>query len=148
MSYKRINRNDFQITLTDKYTSENFKEDMKSIFDSFEIPKNKEIQINIIGKSEVCHRILDNTDINIRWRRKSKELRKFGDINELEIDLELIDSFFQSAPVDARPLWFLGKSLELLSTADCVYFAPGWENYRGCKIEHLCAEQYGIKIIE
>lgn len=80
MSYKRINRNDFQITLTDKYTSENFKEDMKSIFDSFEIPKNKEIQINIIGKSEVCHRILDNTDINIRWRRKSKELRKFGDI--------------------------------------------------------------------
>lgn len=78
------------------------------------------------------------------------EYRKnmFDDINELEIDLELIDSFFQSAPVDARPLWFLGKSLELLSTADCVYFAPGWENYRGCKIEHLCAEQYGIKIIE
>ena len=78
------------------------------------------------------------------------EYRKnmFNDINELEIDLELIDSFFQSAPVDARPLWFLGKSLELLSTADCVYFAPGWENYRGCKIEHLCAEQYGIKIIE
>lgn len=78
------------------------------------------------------------------------EYRKnmFDDINELEIDLELIDSFFQSAPVDARPLWFLGKSLELLSTADCVYFAPGWENYRGCKIEHLCAEQYGITIIE
>ena len=27
--------------------------------------------------------------------------------------VEIIDSFFQSAPVDARPLWFLGKSLEL-----------------------------------
>lgn len=72
----------------------------------------------------------------------------FTDINELKIDLELIDSFFQGAPVDAKPLWFLGKSLELLSTADYVYFAPGWENYRGCKIEHLCAEQYGITIIE
>lgn len=32
--------------------------------------------------------------------------------------VEVIDSFFQNAPADARPLWFLGKSLELLSTAD------------------------------
>ena len=28
--------------------------------------------------------------------------------------VEVIDSFFQNAPVDARPLWFLGKSLELI----------------------------------
>lgn len=35
----------------------------------------------------------------------------------------MIDSFFQNAPADARPLWFLGKSLELLSTADIAYFA-------------------------
>ena len=38
-------------------------------------------------------------------------------------EVEVIDSFFQSAPVDARPMWFLGKSIELLSTADIVYFA-------------------------
>ena len=63
-------------------------------------------------------------------------------------EVEVIDSFFQNAPVDARPLWFLGKSLELLSTADVVYFAKGWENYRGCKIEHECAEAYGIEVIE
>ena len=25
-------------------------------------------------------------------------------------DVEIIDSFFQSAPHDAKPLWFLGKS--------------------------------------
>lgn len=29
----------------------------------------------------------------------------------LEDDVEVIDSFFKNAPVDARPLWFLGKSL-------------------------------------
>jgi hypothetical protein len=34
--------------------------------------------------------------------------------------VEVIDSFFQNAPADARPLWFLGKSLELLSTASCI----------------------------
>lgn len=62
--------------------------------------------------------------------------------------VEIIDSFFQSAPVDARPLWFLGKSLELLSTADIAYFAKGWEKARRCKIENTCAIEYGITVIE
>ena len=62
--------------------------------------------------------------------------------------VEVIDSFFQNAPTDANPLWFLGKSLELLSTADVAYFAPGWENARGCKIENQCAIEYGITVIE
>ena len=35
-------------------------------------------------------------------------------------DVEVIESFFQNAPAAARPLWFLGKSLELLATADVV----------------------------
>lgn len=61
--------------------------------------------------------------------------------------VEVIDSFFQNAPADARPLWFLGKSLELLSTADVAYFAKGWEDARGCKIENLCAREYGIEIV-
>ena len=62
--------------------------------------------------------------------------------------VEVIDSFFEKAPVDAKPLWFLGKSLELLAGADVAYFAPGWEDARGCKIEHTCAVEYGIDRIE
>lgn len=62
--------------------------------------------------------------------------------------VEMIDSFFQNAPADARPLWFLGKSLELLSTADIAYFAKGWEDARGCRIENQCAIEYGIEVIE
>lgn len=62
--------------------------------------------------------------------------------------VEVIDSFFQSAPADARPLWFLGKSLELMATADVVYFADGWQEARGCRIEHECAVEYGIDRIE
>lgn len=67
--------------------------------------------------------------------------------NVLGEEVEVIDSFFQSAPVDAKPLWFLGKSLELLADADIVYFAKGWEDARGCVIEHECAVRYGIKSI-
>lgn len=62
--------------------------------------------------------------------------------------VEVIDSFFQNAPAEAKPLWFLGKSLELLSTADVAYFAPGWEDARGCRIENTCAIEYGITVIE
>ena len=62
--------------------------------------------------------------------------------------VEVIDSFFQNAPAEANPLWFLGKSLELLSTADVVYFAKGWEDARGCRIENTCAIEYGITVIE
>lgn len=63
-------------------------------------------------------------------------------------DVEVIESFFESAPHEAKPLWFLGKSLELLSTADLAYFAKGWEDARGCRIENRCAIEYGINVIE
>ena len=64
-------------------------------------------------------------------------------------EVEVIDSFSQDAPADARrPLWFLGKSLELLSTADMAYFAKGWQDARGCRIEHTCAIEYGIEVVE
>ena len=66
----------------------------------------------------------------------------FGD------DIEVIDSFFKSTPHDAKPLWFLGKSLELMADADAVIFIGNWKNYRGCKIEHICAVEYGIDVIE
>lgn len=71
-------------------------------------------------------------------------LKEYGKEDEIEV----IDSFFQNAPADARPLWFLGKSLELLSTADLAYFAKGWEEARGCRIENTCAIEYGIEVIE
>ena len=62
--------------------------------------------------------------------------------------VEVIDSFLRIAPVEARPLWFLGKSLELMSNADVAYFCRGWRDARGCRIEHECAVKYGIDWIE
>lgn len=67
---------------------------------------------------------------------------------QLGEDVEVIDSFFQDAPVDAKPLWFLGESIKLLAKADVAYFAPGWEEARGCIIENQCAREYDIMMIE
>lgn len=72
-----------------------------------------------------------------------------GKIAERCGGVEVIDSFFtEDAPDGVNSgLWWLGKSLELLAAADCAYFDDGWEEYRGCKIEHECALQYGIDIV-
>lgn len=45
------------------------------------------------------------------------------------------------------PLCFLAKSLENMSLCHAAYFCKGWEQARGCRIEHAVAEAYGLKII-
>lgn len=45
------------------------------------------------------------------------------------------------------PLHFLARSLDVMSKCDAVYFAKGWENARGCRIEHEAAKAYGLTII-
>lgn len=64
--------------------------------------------------------------------------RLYGD------DVEIIDNYFDS---DEKPLFKLGKSIELLSEADIVYLCKGWNKARGCKIEYMCASDYDVKII-
>ena len=44
-------------------------------------------------------------------------------------------------------LCFLAKSLTNMSLCHAVYFCKGWENARGCKIEHDAAVAYGLEII-
>lgn len=89
--------------------------------------------------------MVDKTDEEIKAVRNKiiEEIRTYVDD-----DVEIIDSFFEGAPHDAKPLWFLGKSLQLLSNADIAYFAKGWEKYRGCRIEHTCAVEYGLNVLE
>ena len=85
----------------------------------------------------------DKTDKQIKEeRQKAINLIK-AKYNE---DVEIIDSFFENAPHNAKPLWFLGKSLELLADADVAYFCKDWEKYRGCRIENICAKEYGIEL--
>ena len=87
----------------------------------------------------------DKTDEQIKEERAKAVSRIKEKYNE---DVEIIDSFFENAPHNAKPLWFLGKSLELLANADVAYFCKDWQKYRGCKIDHVCAKEYCIKVME
>ena len=80
------------------------------------------------------------TDEEIKAKRNAIIAR----CKALDDEAEIIDSFFERTPHDASPLWFLGKSIQLLSKADVACFAEGWEKARGCKLEHECAKAYGI----
>ena len=60
---------------------------------------------------------------------------------------EVIDSFFGTSDM-SHALEYLGESIKLLATADVAYFAKGWEDARGCRIENTCAIEYGITVIE
>ena len=41
-------------------------------------------------------------------------------------------------------LWYLGRSFEIMSNCDGVLFIGNWEKYRGCQLEYLACQAYGI----
>lgn len=45
------------------------------------------------------------------------------------------------------PLCFFAKSIENMANCHAVYFCKGWENARGCKLEHAVAQAYGLTIL-
>ena len=60
-------------------------------------------------------------------------------------DIEILDTIFDLEE-GTSPLVYLGKSIEVLAQADLAYFMKGWDEARGCVVEHLCAAKYGIEI--
>ena len=62
------------------------------------------------------------------------------------------DEWYGKDAMDSRgvvhiPLCFLAKSLENMSLCYVAYFCKGWENARGCRIEHAAAIEYGLEIV-
>ena len=62
-------------------------------------------------------------------------------------EVVVLDSYFEDYnPEDGCvPLKYLAKSLEVLADADKIYLCQGWSAARGCRVEALAAELYGIE---
>lgn len=71
----------------------------------------------------------------------------FDVVNTLFTDEWYSQEAMKERGVVQIPLYFLAKSLENMSLCHAAYFCKGWENARGCKIEHEAAKAYGLKII-
>lgn len=68
-----------------------------------------------------------------------------------DMGYEVVDTYYSkySVPCYANngALYHLGQSLTEMARCDAVYFCRGWEDTRGCRIEHEVAEVYGIERI-
>lgn len=80
----------------------------------------------------------------IEWEREEfvKDLKK-----HLGEDINILDTIFNFVE-DVPSLVYLGRSLEVLAKADLAVFMDGWEDARGCKIEHQAAKDYDIPTLE
>ena len=47
---------------------------------------------------------------------------------------------------DADYPYFMGKDIEAVLKSDAILMCPGWENSKGCNIEHEAAKQFGKDI--
>lgn len=90
-----------------------------------------------------------NEEIIATRERAIKALEESGYevVNTLFTDEWYSTESMKERGVVQIPLCFLAKSLENMSKCDAAYFCKGWENARGCRIEHKAAVEYGLDII-
>lgn len=68
------------------------------------------------------------------------------------VNTPFTDEWYSKEAMEERgvvqiPLCFLAKSLTNMSLCHAAYFCKGWENARGCRIEHEAAKAYGLEIM-
>lgn len=84
-----------------------------------------------------------NEQIRIEREELVKELEKQGH----EVVDTIINDFIEGNG-DSYAIKCLAKSIEFIANVDAVVFMSGWEEARGCKIEHEVAKNYGKFIKE
>jgi hypothetical protein len=103
------------------------------------------------------NKIMISQPINGLTEKQILETRnKFLEFAEKE-NFEIVNTYFKdewfakielkSIGVNQVPIYYLAKSLEKMALCNAVIFAKGWENARGCQIEHEVALQYGLDIL-
>lgn len=57
-------------------------------------------------------------------------------------EIEVLDTYYKD--FDGNRVQFLGRSIGDLGKADLAIFAPGWEDFTGCRCEHAICQEYNI----
>lgn len=63
-------------------------------------------------------------------------------LDNISVNLEYINGTMKHEPMD-----YLAESLKLLGKANIVVFASNWKSSTGCRIEHMCAEEFGKEML-
>lgn len=84
---------------------------------------------------------------------RNRAIAKLEALGYEVINTPFTDEWYSKESMEERgvvqfPLCFLAKSLENMSLCHAAFFVDGWENARGCMIERMVAEKYGLTIID
>lgn len=119
-----------------------------------EVVRQEERNMNytqFAGKAMLSQPMAGKTDEEIVATRE-KAIAVLRDKGYEVVNTLFTDEWYSKESMESRgvvqiPLCFLAKSLENMSLCHAAYFCKGWENARGCKIEHDAAVAYGLTII-
>ena len=102
-------------------------------------------------KAMLSQPMAGRTDDEIKETREKaiRTLKAMGYeiVNTLFTDEWYSEENMKKRGVVQVPLCFLAKSLENMAKCHAAYFCDGWQEARGCKIEHDAAKAYGLEII-
>lgn len=88
------------------------------------------------------------TDAEIKAAMYEKKSRLFAsNLETADTVFDFDENFLKRIGVVNMPLYYLAKSLEVMTNCKVAYFCKGWENARGCRLEHDAAKAYGLEII-
>lgn len=121
------------------------------LIEELEKLKTKTPAATKMAKAMLSQPMAGKTDEEIAATREKAivalQERGYEVINTLFTDEWYSKEAMENRGVVQVPLCFLAKSLENMSLCHAAYFCKGWENARGCKIEHDVAVAYGLEII-
>ena len=103
-------------------------------------------------KAMLSQPMAGKTDAEIVETRE-RAIKKLEALGYEVVNTQFTDEWYSKERMEERgvvqiPLCFLAKSLENMSLCHATYFCKGWENARGCRIEHDAAVAYGLTVIE
>lgn len=105
----------------------------------------------MVRKAMLSQPMAGKTDAEIASTRE-KAIDVLNEKGYEVVNTLFTDEWYSKEKMEERgvvqiPLCFLAKSLENMSLCHAAYFCKGWENARGCRIEHEAAKAYGLEII-
>lgn len=67
-----------------------------------------------------------------------------------KLNIEVVDSLIEEdCPYNCnKGVWYMARSLDILSTVNAVFFHEQWHESKGCQFERKICEEYGVKILD
>jgi hypothetical protein len=85
----------------------------------------------------------DPEEQRVKAERFAKDIDAIGHIPVNPFDISEPPKHFNEKQ---RYAYFMGFDIADLLMSDAAYFSRGWEQSKGCLLEHAAAEIYGLKI--